>query len=178
MLPPEGCRSYSKQLTFCRLRKQYFSHIYYDFASVCVCSCEITYNSYRVQTVFCHYVFSQLTQPKVQPLVCEICEILLNMKGSSHSKRLETTVLENFFWKSVWVNPTSRWWYETTYYKKCNSNTHILLKTNLNHLLCDNLTKSIFTNKVWPHINDYFSTGIYTCTSNMSFFNWFMFMAN
>jgi len=67
-------------------------------------------------------------QPKVQQLACEVCKILLNMKGSPYSKRLETIVLENFFHKSVWVNLTTRWWYETTNCKKGNSNTHKLFR--------------------------------------------------
>jgi hypothetical protein len=89
------------------------------------------------------------------------------MKRSSCSERLETIVLENALRRSVCVNLTSRRWFETTYYKKCvrararaHTHTHILLGTNLNHLLCDNLAQSIFTDKVWPHINDYFSTGL------------------
>jgi hypothetical protein len=68
------------------------------------------------------------------------------MMGSPYSKRLETTVVKNFFHKSVGVNLT-RWWYETTYYKKGNSNTHTVQKI-LNNLLGGNPAKSIFNDKL------------------------------
>ena len=65
------------------------------------------------------------------------------MKRSPYSKRLETIVLENFFLKSVWVNLTTRWWYETTNCRKGNSNTHILFRKKLKIYFFGRLTFSM-----------------------------------